>query len=778
MNHFRLALAGLLALLVLLSAHPGGAQPSDDWSAIDRIVEDNIAAGNVPGAVVLVGRRGKVLYRKAFGSRSLKPQRTPMTPDTVFDLASLTKVVSTTSAVMDLVEQGKIRLADPAARYWPEFAQNGKARVTVRQLLTHNSGLPAFVNYYTRFGDPAKPGVQDQSAKVLEAIAGMPLTYPSDTRFVYSDLGFITLGEIVRRVSGEPLDQYVRSHVFEPLGMKDTGYNPGPELSARAAPTTERGGRPLQGAVHDPNAAVLNGVAGHAGLFSTIDDLSKFARMLLSGDGPASRRYPLSPATVRMMSTPHSAPNLPVRGLGWDIDSPYSWVRGDLMPLGSFGHTGFTGTWIWVDPYRETYVIALSNRVHPDEKGNANIMWPRIANVVASLSGEEPLAPRPRLEKSTVRVLTGIDVLQRDGFKALEGRKVGLITNRTGVNRQRASTIDLIHAAPGVKLVALFAPEHGIRAEADEFLSSTSDPKTGLPIYSLYERGRYRPTPEQLQGVDTLVYDIQDVGVRYYTYITTLGLCMEAAAEKGIRFVVLDRPNPNNGRTIDGPLLEPDLKGFASHYRLPTRHGMTVGELAQLYKGEFNINCDLTVIPMENWRRRMWFDETGVPWVDPSPNIRNTLQAELYVGIGMIEAANISVGRGTDTPFERLGAPWIDGNRLADELNRRRIPALSFVPIVFTPVTREFKGERCEGVEIRLHDREAFQGVRTAIEIQDALIRLWPDKAKIENNKRLIGSSRIVQMILDHRPVEEIVQSYAEDVRTFEKQRAKYLLYR
>jgi uncharacterized protein YbbC (DUF1343 family) len=330
-----------------------------------------------------------------------------------------------------------------------------------------------------------------------------------------------------------------------------------------------------------------------------------------------------------------------------------------------------------------------------------------------------------------------------------------------------------------VELKALFSPEHGLRSDRDEFIDSSTDEKTGLPVYSLYGQGKYKPTKEQLAGIDTLVYDIQDIGVRYYTYITTLALGMEAAKENGLKFVVLDRPNPVTGLIVDGPSLEPERRTFAGWYPIALRHGMTVGEMARLYNEEFKIGCDLTVVPLEYWKRKMWWDETGLPWVNPSPNIRNPRQAELYPGIGVIEAANISVGRGTDTPFERLGAPYIDGHKLAKELNRRRIPGLSFTPVQFTPTTREFQGQVCGGVDIRLLDREQFDGCRTAVEIMDALVRLFPrEQVQLEKTRNLWGTEKIAQMVLAGRPVPEILASYRDQVEAFKKTRQKYLLYR
>ena len=393
------ALAVLLLLAVPLRPAPAGGS-DERWSRLDAVAEEAVKAKNVPGVILLVSHRDRIVYRKAFGNRAVEPEAVPMTLDTVFDLASLTKGTATGSSVMALIEEGKLRLNDPAVRYWPDFGQNGKDKVTIRQLLTHSSGLASWRNFRKDFGDAEGAAIQEHTEKVLPALAAMPLTNPVDTKFVYSDLGYITLGEIVRRVSGERVDAYAKRRIFEPLRMRDTGYNPDPRLCARAAPTEKWNGKFLQGQVHDPNAAVMDGVAGHAGLFSTIDDLARYARMLLSSDRPAEdSRVPLSPTTIRQMTTPHSATGLPVRALGWDVDSGYSHVRGDLMPLGSFGHTGFTGTFIWVDPYSETFVIGLSNRVHPDGKGNPLGIWAKASNVVCGIVRPQAMPPRPLLSR-------------------------------------------------------------------------------------------------------------------------------------------------------------------------------------------------------------------------------------------------------------------------------------------------------------------------------------------------------------------------------------------
>jgi CubicO group peptidase (beta-lactamase class C family) len=386
--------ACLLLPLLLLAAPPGRpAAGEDPWAALDAVAGEAVTAGNVPGVVLLVNHRGRTVYRKAFGRRAVEPEPQPMTLDTVFDLASLTKPVATGSSIMALIEEGRLRLRDPVALHWPEFGANGKDKVTIRQLLTHSSGLASWENYQRRFGDAAGPAIQERTPQVLAALAERPLANPPDTRFTYSDLGYITLGEVVRRVSGEPLDRYAARRIFAPLRMRDTGFNPPPGLQARAAPTEKWNGLFRRGQVHDPNAAVMDGVAGHAGLFSTADDLARYGRMLLSSDGERGR-FPLSPATIRVMTTAASAEGLPKRALGWDVDSGYSHVRGDLLPVGSFGHTGFTGTFMWVDPYSRTFIIGLSNRVHPAGGGSPLGLWAKAANVVAGIVRPQVLPPR------------------------------------------------------------------------------------------------------------------------------------------------------------------------------------------------------------------------------------------------------------------------------------------------------------------------------------------------------------------------------------------------
>ncbi len=357
-------------------------------------------------------------------------------------------------------------------------------------------------------------------------------------------------------------------------------------------------------------------------------------------------------------------------------------------------------------------------------------------------------------------VLTGIDVLEREGFKQLRGRNIGLITNQTGINRAGVSNIQLLHAARDVNLVALFNPEHGLFGKLDtELIEDSAHPGTGIRVFSLYGSNR-KPTAEMLAGIDTLVFDIQDIGTRFYTYISTMGHAMQAAAENGVRFVVLDRPNPINGVDVSGPVLDEGRQSFVGFHRLPVRHGMTIGELALMFRAELALDLELEVVPLEGWHRTDFFDATGLPWVNPSPNMRSLTEALLYPGIGLLETTNLSVGRGTETPFELFGAPWLDGDMLARELNRLALPGVSFTPIRFTPTASKFEGELCQGVGIRITDREQFEPLRTGLEIALQLRRLYAGVWEIDNYDRLLGNAGVLEAIREGRLYAEILENY------------------
>jgi len=375
-----------------------------------------------------------------------------------------------------------------------------------------------------------------------------------------------------------------------------------------------------------------------------------------------------------------------------------------------------------------------------------------------------------------MQVQLGTDVLRNEDFATLRGAKVGLITNHTGVDGNGTPTIDLLFNAPRVKLVALFCPEHGIRGELDDKVPSSVDERTGLPIHSLYGDTR-RPTAEMLRGVDTLVFDVQDVGARFYTYTTTMAYTMEAAAMHGLRYVVLDRPNPIGGVGVEGPMADEDQKSFVGYIPVPVRHGMTVGELARFFKGVNRLDVDLTVVAMQGWRRSMWHDETGLTWRPPSPAMRTLTAAAFYPGVCLLERMNVSVGRGTDKPFEQLGAPWLEAESLAEDLNERKIPGVVFRPVEFSPTRRTFTDEVCHGVELLLTDRHALPSVTMGIHLIDAIHRQNPAELRLAQSLALIGSRRVVQQLLDFERPETIIAGWQQSLREFKEERRKYLIY-
>lgn len=758
-------------------------------SMLDSIVRDAIHDDQTPGAVLLVWHDGQVIYRKAFGNRALEPRKEAMTLNTIFDIASLTKVVATTTAVMQLVQKGEVRLNDPVAKYIPEFAQNGKEDITVRNLLTHFSGLRADIDL--------TPPWDGRDAALRLSYAETP-DYSPGSRFLYSDTNFITLGALVEKVSGSTLDAYCAKKIFAPLRMTHTRFLPPAAWRRKIAPTEyDEQGKMLRGIVHDPRARRMGGVAGHAGLFSTADDLSKFAQALLNGSSI------LAPEVVEKMITPQQPPTATVlRGLGWDIDSPFSSNRGDLLPVGSFGHTGFTGTSIWIDPTTRTFVILLANSVHPRGKGTVVALRSKVATALAaalpitvgereelrwkSITGyNEAQTAARRIAARNGSVQTGIDVLEAHNFdpvRAATGKKkIGVLTNQTGVDLQGRRTIDVLAQAPGMSLDAIFSPEHGVTGTLDTtHVGNSTDAATGIPVYSVYggTDAARRPSQDVLKNLDAVVVDIQDVGVRYYTYETTLGYFLEAAAKAGIEIIVLDRPNPVTGSFVQGAIPDAGRDSFVNYFPVPVRHGMTMGELAKMFNAERNINARLTVVPVEGWMRGDWYDSTSIPWINPSPNMRSLTEAILYTGVGVVEGTNISVGRGTDTPFELLGAPWVKATELAKYLNGRNISGVRFVPLNFTPNASVYSEQKCEGVNIVLVDRNAFDGPELGLELASALHKLYPEQYHLDRMIELLPNQAQYDAVAAGQDPRRIAEDGREALDQFQKVREKYLIYK
>jgi uncharacterized protein YbbC (DUF1343 family) len=375
------------------------------------------------------------------------------------------------------------------------------------------------------------------------------------------------------------------------------------------------------------------------------------------------------------------------------------------------------------------------------------------------------------------RVLTGLDVLEAQKFASLRGKHVGLITNHTGLDSQGRTTVDILRHAAGVQLVALFSPEHGLAGNSDEKFGSSKDPSTGLPIHSLYGDTR-RPTDEMLAGIDALVFDVQDAGVRFYTYTATMAYCMEEAAKHNIAFFVLDRPNPMGGEIVEGPILDPDKTSFVGYFPMPVRYGLTIGELAVLFNAENHIGADLHVIAMKNWHRNYFFESTGIKWIPPSPNLRTTKGSILYPGIEILQNADVSVGRGTQTPFEEFGAPWMNGDDVAAVLNERHLPGLRFAAQPFIPIGGPYSGQRCGGVGIRITDRFTARSMRTGLEIAVLLQRLYPKEFDFEKLLLLVGNADTIQQLQAGVAPEKIVASWTPSLAAFDQVRRKYFIYK
>jgi len=891
------------------------AETKYDFSAVSAAIEKAVGEKKLPGAVLVVGHGGKVVFEQAYGVRKYAGEpgvdgkasgAEAMTVDTIFDMASLTKCLATATAVMQLVEQGKVDVDAPVVKYLPEFGVNGKEAVTVRELLTHYSGMPPDVNLKDAWGlaapDKAE-GIKRAMEATLESVPG--------TKFVYSDVNFISLGALVEKVSGETLDVYAEQHIFGPLGMVHTRYLPmdhecgvvgtanwgtgkhaggeaivvpcGPngweklQWIPNAAPTQHDNegtaetnpdfDRLLRGTVHDPTTRRMGGVAGHAGVFSTAEDVAKFAQALLDKLLLDKGQFPLKQATLKMMTTPEQpgtalggatiftadgkpTTGVAARGFGWDINSAFSRPRGEVFPTSggglprSFGHTGFTGTSLWMDPASDTYVVLLANSVHPRGASPISPLRGEAATEVAKALGvgtaqidcrtqlcsiseadpwelakaKAPLSSGVEdrgLKPAATPVRTGIDVLEADRFAELKemaarhgGRlRVGLLTNQTGVDAAGRRTIDVLRGAgAGIELVALFSPEHGIFGAKDsEVIGQEVDAASGLKVTSLYgaKDADRRPKVADLENLDAVVIDLQDAGVRFYTYENVVGYFVEAATCEQARghdfaVAVLDRPALIGGLAVEGPVSD-TAASYINYMPEPVRNGMTLGELAKFVAGEHAGACGsgakVTVVAMQGWKRREFFDETGVKWVNPSPNLRSVEEAVLYPGGGLLDFANLSVGRGTAMPFEVFGAgvpavgkdgvaqaAWFGGKAVAEYLTLRKIPGVTFAATRFavgeTVEKYPYHGQTVEGVRMTVTDRVALDSPEMGVEILSALHHLYPSQFKLEKVAGLVANRETMEAIARGDDPREIAKGWAAGLKEFEARREKYLLYK
>ncbi|WP_419803852.1 sodium:solute symporter family transporter [Terriglobus sp.] len=843
----RRAVVVVLCGALLLPALPLPAQTASgsasaqsyDFKPVDSILTAAIANQELPGAVLVVGHNGRIVYHRAYGNRALEPVVEPMTEDTIFDMASLSKCLSTATAIMQLYEQGKLQFDDPVVKYLPEFAANGKSSITVRELLTHYSGLSEDVNLKDVWSGKAEG--------VKRAMQAVPYGPPGVT-FKYSDINFITLGALVEKISGEPLDVYASKHIFQPLGMTETAYltphcphrydQPDPMngplgsrtncivplLDAktvrplpialpggaqidpgRIAPTAHNDDKPmthdelLRGTVHDPTTRRMGGVAGHAGVFSTAHDVSLFAQALL--DRLAGRRsaFPLKTETLRLMCEPEQpARGKWLRGFGWDVDSPFSRPRGTVFPVGSFGHTGFTGTSLWMDPRSDTYVVLLANAIHPRGRPAISALRGKVATAAAQAL--HLYTPYAGANTTGGKVLSGVDVLQQTQFERLRALqaavghslRLGLLTNNTGLDSAGRRTIDVLaqdlpKAVPGAKLTVLFSPEHGIAgAEDREGIGNATDRATGLPVLSLYgaKSEDRRPKQADLEKLDAVLIDLQDAGVRFYTYETVLGYFLETASQAANKplIMVLDRPALLSGEIVNGPVNDSGTERYIAYMQEPTQHGMTLGELARFIHATKHLACDLAVVPVVNYQRGLWYDNTGLLWVNPSPNLQRLEAATLYPGLAFLEFTNVSVGRGTDAPFEQIGAAWIatdaDAQKLAATLAARKISGVDVTATSFTPAKPyPFAGQLVHGLRFTVNDRQRFDAAEFGVELLAALHAQYPQQFQLAKASGTLLNQATMDALAAGKDPHEIAAMWEWNLQSFREVRATYLLY-
>ena len=928
-----------------MSGLPQNPAQAPDFTPASTLITEAIAAHKLPGAVLIVGHSGQIVFHQAYGNRKVANEpgddgvpsaAEPMTEDTIFDMASLTKCMATATAIMQLYEQGKLDFGDPIQKYLPSFNPTNdpaRAQVTIRMLLTHTSGEAPDVVLKDAWGLRSP----DRAEGIHRALT-TPLKDSPAAKFVYSDINFILLGLLVEKLSGQREDDYAREHIYQPLGLAKTRYlpfdrtcgysfftgsavslpkwipsgmggedqqcapHPGDWIPANWIPwiaptahddesTTNPSANPdfnhlLRGTVHDPTTRRMGGVAGHAGLFSTAHDVSLYAQALLDKLLRNTGPFPLKQSTLQLMTQPQQpganlqqlvaanfatmaaqradqtsccankaqdpllAPAYPaipgqnLRAFGWDIDTAFSKPRGMIFPIGSFGHTGFTGTTLWIDPGSDTYYVLLANANHPRGGAPISPLRGEVATVIAQTlglynfmlptaigestnPGDPSFAPlakggvsseaRP-LSATPAQTLTGIDVLESTNFSALayitaahdKHLNIGLFTNQAGIDRNHRRTVDIFatdlpKAIPGAKLTALFSPEHGLAALADsENVPSETDAATGIHVTGLYgaKPADRHPTHDMLKDLDAVVIDLQDAGVHFWTYEAAMGYFLEAAARERNEFyhtldiIILDRPNLVGGIAVQGPVSDPGIETYTNYMSLPARHGMTFGELAR-YFNQFKldatgnkIDAPLTVIRMKNWTRDQYFASTGLPWVNPSPNLRDPVAAILYPGIGLIESTNISVGRGTTEPFHIIGAgrpsspnaaSWFIGSEVAAILTARNIPGITFtattVPVAEDSNKYPYHGQTIEAVRFTVTDPTVLNTPELGIEILSALHKLYPSQFNFEKAHRLFNNQATLQALQRNDDPRSIAASWQPSLDRFIADRSKILLY-
>lgn len=687
---------------------PGGGTKKDKvLIALQQALDKAVSEARAPGAVAFVGQHGETFFHGASGYRALIPDRQRAEKETLYDLASLTKVVATTTSILLLKERGVLDLDQPVSEI---ISLPGLDRFTLRHLLTHTAGLPSHKVWYKEIAS---------LDEAVQRIAALDLGWPPGTHRNYSDLGFMLLGKVVELAGRDALDAFARDNIFTPLGMKDTGYNPPAAVRSRCAATEKCAwrGKVMQGEVHDENAYAMGGVSGHAGLFATAADLATFCRAMVSGKL-------LKPETVAELSHMGVVPDYLWQVLGWKIDPWAGGSEGYVPARRAIGHTGWTGTSLWMDLDGGFFAILLSNTPHPDrEKRQNRTLRQTFYDAVA-----ENYFP------TSTNVHTGLDRVAWDNFQPLKGKRIALLTNQGAIDQIGRPILDVLALESDISVARLFSPEHGFtgQAEAGEKVGTQ---RSSIPLVSLYG-DRSKPDAAELRGIDLFVVDLPDIGARYYTYMATMKDCMAACAAAKVPVHVLDRPNPLGGTILEGPVAT-KTGSLVCSAPIPIRHGMTLGELALFYKEKERAvsSVELTIGTVDSWPRRMMAPQCNLPWVPPSPNIPNFNSALLYIGICLFEGVNLNEGRGTETPFQVIGAPWLAADAIVKALDPVEHPGLSLEATQYTPLpipgkstSPTYNGERCQGIRIEIIDTASARPFTLAYALLSAIQQRHADK--------------------------------------------------
>lgn len=709
-----------------------------------------------PGAVALVGNAHDVFFHEAYGLRQREPEVIPATPDTLYDLASLTKVVATTTAAMLLVQRGALDLDEPVTNHVPIPAFR---TLTPRHLLTHTSGL-----------HPGRPYYKTATSvdEMLQRYAADGLHSPPGTQRRYSDAGFMLLGRTVEMAARDSLDAFCKREIFEPFGMTETGFNPPPELAARAA-ATERcawRGFVVQGKVHDENAYAVGGVSGHAGLFSTALDLHKFCVGLLEGTV-------LNEKSLLAMIHPDEVPFYPWQGLGWQLDPWAESVNGFVPVRWALGHTGWTGTSMWLDVGSGTHAILLGNTCHPSRANRQN----RTFRQNFYIGVAETYYP----EQTNTH--TGLDRLMYEDFDLLRGKRIAVLTHHAAVDSQGRHILDILRLDRSITIDTVFSPEHGLQGQA-EAGESVRGQSGAYPIVSLYGEQR-KPDRAILKRVQALVVDLQDIGSRYYTYMATMKDCLEACGETGTQVIVLDRPNPIGGVVLEGPIAQRTGSPVCCA-SIPVRHGMTMGELA-IYFVQNELRGrkpEVLVSTLGAWPRRYYFEQCSLPWVPPSPNIPTPAAALAYVGTCLFEGTNLNEGRGTEMPFEVIGAPWLNAEDVIASVEPAArlgcyLQAAPYQPrsIPGKATSPRYLNETCQGVFLHVTDREQFRPFHLAISLIAAIRQRHASEFQFGSSFDTLAGGPALREALERGVApSDLIESWRPALQAFDAKRPKRYL--